>query len=454
MNKNEIYDLDIIDSGPSFEGIAKLNNVVIFVPGAIIGENVKVKIIKVNKNYSIGKIIEINNRSNFRCETFCEVYKTCGGCSSQHIEYDMQLLLKRNTVKTLLDKQKLKYKKLDNTMGMGMSYYYRNKVQYPVRMDKDGNTKIGFYAKGSHQIVENVCCYIQNRVIDILSKNVFDEIINLDFIGYDEESNTGDIRHILIRRGYHTKEIMIIIIVNRKELLNDNRFERLVKNLIQKNDNICGIFLNVNTSNTNEILGEEVKKIYGDDYITDYIGSYKYMISPKSFFQVNTLQAETLYSVLKEKLELSGNEILFDLYSGVGSIGIFLSDSVSKVYGIEIEESAVEMANMNLKENNVLNAEYIAGSVEDKIIEFKNRNIKPDVIVVDPPRKGLDEKSIEYILEFNPKKIGYVSCNPATLSRDLKLLSEKYDIEEVIPVDLFPYTNHVECVSLLSLKKL
>ena len=191
-----------------------------------------------------------------------------------------------------------------------------------------------------------------------------------------------------------------------------------------------------------------------DKYISDYIGEFKFFISPKSFFQVNTIQAEVLYNTLKKGLDLKKDKILFDLYSGVGSIGIFLSQDVNRVYGIEIEKTAVEMANLNLKENNVINAEYIAGSVEDKIVEFKNRNIKPDVIVVDPPRKGLDEKSIEYILEFNPTKIGYVSCNPATMARDLKMLSYKYDIVSVTPVDMFPHTSSVECVAVLNLKQI
>ena len=216
--------------------------------------------------------------------------------------------------------------------------------------------------------------------------------------------------------------------------------------------NIKSVYINYNDSDTNEILGEKEKVIFGEKYIFDYIGKYKFAISSKSFFQVNTLQAEVLYETLKSLLKLDKNDILFDLYSGVGSIGIFLSESVKQVYGIEIEKQAVEMANVNLVENNVKNAEYIAGSVEDKIVEFKNRNIHPDVIVVDPPRKGLDEKSIEYILEFNPKKIGYVSCNPATLARDLKILSDKYDIENIVPVDMFPQTSHVECVCVLKLR--
>lgn len=453
IKKNDIVDLEIIDNGSAFEGIAKLDGIVIFVPGAIITEKVRAKIIKVTSSYAIARIEEILVKSEYRVEPFCEVYKYCGGCMAQHINYDMQLLIKKNMVKSLLDKQKVQYNKLSATIGMGMPYYYRNKVQYPVRcVDKD--TKIGFYKKNSHDIVENKCCYIQNRVIDMLSKNVLDELVKQGFKGYNDDTKTGDIRHILIRRGYHTSEIMIVIVVNDEKILSDYKIRNVVQRLVEKNDNIKNIFLNLNTSNTNEILGDKLKQVYGiDKYISDYIGDFKFFISPKSFFQVNTIQAEVLYNVLKEGLNLNKNEVVFDLYSGVGSIGIFLSKDVKKVYGIEIEKTAVDMANLNIKENNVTNAEYIAGSVEDKIVEFKNRNIHPDVIVVDPPRKGLDNKSIDYILEFNPKKIGYVSCNPATMARDLKLLSDKYEVKNVTPVDMFSHTSSVECVAVLYLKQ-
>lgn len=451
MNKNEIYEFEIIDSGMNFEGIAKKDGQVVFIPGAIIGEKVEAKIIKVNSSYAIGKVEELLNKSKYRVEEFCPVFKRCGGCSCQNIDYDMQLILKNKMVESLLRKQKVSYSKLNSTIGMGRPYYYRNKVQYPTRSDNHGNSKIGFYSNRSHSVIENDCCYIENRVIDILSKTVFDIFVKNNFTMYNDDTKQGEIKHLLIRRGYHTGEIMVVIIISDKLLANDNRFNKVIEE-ITKNENVKSIFLNINESNTNEIVGEECVKIYGDDYISDYIGEFKYMISPKSFFQVNTIQAEVLYSTLKEFLNLQGDEVLFDLYSGVGSIGIFLSKEAKEVYGIEIEEEAVKMANINLKENDVNNAEYIAGSVEDKIEEFKLRNIKPDVIVVDPPRKGLDERSIKYILDFNPKKIGYISCNPATLARDLKLLEEKYDIVEITPVDMFPHTSHVECVAFLELK--
>lgn len=451
MKKNDEIELEIIDNGINLEGIAKEDNKVIFVPGAIKGERVLAKIIKENSSYCIGKIENIIKRSEDRQEPFCSVYKRCGGCSGQHISYKRQLEIKKDIVKNTLDKQKVEYKSLDNVVGMGIPLNYRNKAQYPVRKTVDGKSKIGFYAKRSHVVVENEECLIQNEEIDKLSKEIFKLLLLKGFSGYDEQTGNGDIRHILIRRGYHTSEIMVVIVINNKDIFEDVRMEEIV-NILKENDLIKTIVLNLNLSKTNEILGKDEKIIYGNGYITDYIGKYRYYISSKSFFQVNTIQAEVLYNILKEKLKLKGNEILFDLYSGVGSIGIFLSDSVKQVYGIEIEKQAVKMANMNLTLNHVSNAEYIAGSVEDKIVEFEKRNIKPDIIVVDPPRKGLDLESLEYIIKFRPKKIGYVSCNPATFARDLKLLSQYYETNVITPVDLFPNSEHIECVTVLNLK--
>ena len=272
LNKNDVVDLEIIDNGSAFEGIAKMDGIVIFVPGAIATEKVRAKIIKVTSSYAIAKIEEIIVKSKYRVEPFCDVFKYCGGCMSQNINYDMQLLIKKQMVKNLLDKQKIEYKKLNSTIGQGMPYYYRNKVQYPVR-EKNGVTSIGFYKRNSHDIVENKCCYIQNRVIDMLAKNVLDELIKAGFKGYNDETKKGDIRHILIRRGYHTAEIMIVIVVNNKSVMSDYRIRNVVQNLIQKNNNIKNIFLNLNTSATNEILGDKLKQVYGiDEYISDYIG--------------------------------------------------------------------------------------------------------------------------------------------------------------------------------------
>jgi 23S rRNA (uracil1939-C5)-methyltransferase len=450
LKKNDIITVDIVDNGINFEGIAKVDKMIIFVPGTIMGENIDVRIIKITSSYAIGKIEKINVKSEHRVDdTICSVFKICGGCETQHIKYDFSLNLKTRIVRNTLNRQGVEYKKLNNAIGMGLPYYYRNKVQYPIR-NINGENKIGFYSKRTHNIVENKCCHIQDRVIDMLSKIIFEKLMEYSSSGYNEIDFSGDIRHIIIKRGYHTSEIMVIIVINDRKLFQDNRFQKIVNDL--NKENIKGIFLNLNDSKTNEILGDETVCINGEEYITDTIGDYSFYISPKSFFQVNTVQVEMLYNVLKEGLNLSKNDILFDLYSGVGTIGIFLSDSVNKVYGIEIEKEAVDMANKNILLNNINNCEYIAGSVEDKIEIFKKNNTKPNVIVVDPPRKGLDEKSLEYILDFNPDKIGYVSCNPATLARDLKLLSHKYDIISITPVDMFPQTVHIECVCILELR--
>lgn len=449
MEKNKIYDFEIIDNGCDFEGIARVDNKVVFIPETINGEKVQAKVIKVNKSFCVAKLEYINKKSENRQDNFCEVANKCGGCTAQHIKYEYQLELKEKNVENVMKKMNLEYKEVENITGMGNPYYYRNKVQYPVRLNSNNEAKIGFYSKRSHNIIENHCCYIQNRVIDLLAKEIFEKLVEQGFTAYNEEKLQGDIKNIIIRRGYHTKEIMIILVVNRKDLFSNKSLENVLQKIVDSNENIKSVVLNLNAENTNKIQGDEEKLLIGEKYITDEIGKHKFHISSKSFFQVNTIQTELLYHILLEKLDLKGNEILFDLYSGVGSIGIFLSDSAKQVYGIEIEEQAVEMANLNIQINNVTNAEYIAGSVEDKIVEFKNRKIQPDVIVIDPPRKGLDEKTIEYILEFNPKKIGYVSCNPATLARDLKLLELKYNIESISPVDMFPHTSHVECVVVL-----
>ncbi len=417
--------------------------------GAIKGEVVSIVIIKVNKNFAIGKILNLLKASKYRVDSICSVYKSCGGCAAHHIAYDMQIDIKKSNIISLLKKQGLDYVKVNNVIGMGLPYYYRNKAQYPVR-EVDGVNKVGFYSERSHNIVESKVCYIQNRVVDMFASLVFENLVNLGFSCYNEQEKSGDIRHIIIKRGYHTGQIMVVIVVNDKDLLKDFRFAKLVENIGK--EKITSLALNLNDKDTNKIMGDKVAYIYGDKYITDIIGDYTFYISPKSFFQVNTVQTEILYNTLKEKLNLNGEEILFDLYSGVGTIGIFLSDSVRKVYGIEIEEEAVDMANMNIRLNNVTNCEYIAGAAEDKIIEFKERGITPDVIVIDPPRKGMDEKCIEHILEFRPKKIGYISCNPASLVRDLKALEKYYDITEITPVDMFPHTANVECVCVIKLR--
>ena len=443
LNKNDKLIIDIVDNGINFEGIAKIDGYVIFVPFAIKGEKVEIVIIKANKNFAIGKILNIIEKSKYRVEPDCSIYGKCGSCNTLHIDYNYELEVKKINIINTFKKQGINIKDI-NLIGMGNVYNYRNKVSYPVR-EVNGINKIGFFRSNSHDIITNLSCHIQNNDIDILAKKVFDKLISLKFTMYNEEKHSGDIRHIILKRGHNTHEILLAIVLNNNELINCDKF----KELACLDSNIKSINLNVNIDKTNEILGSNTINIFGDEYITDTLGDKLYYISTTSFFQVNTTGAEILYFKLKEMLNLNKKDILFDLYSGVGSIGIFLSDNVDKVYGIEIVKEAVDMATLNIARNNITNCEYIAGSVEDKIIEFEKRNIKPSVIVVDPPRRGLDSDSINYILKFNPDKIGYVSCNVSTLARDIKLLQKNYNIKSVCIVDLFPNTHHFETICVL-----
>ena len=254
MKKDDILELEILDNGLNFEGISRYQDKVVFVPNAILKEKVSVKVLKDNKNFSIAKLEQIIKPSASRVEPFCSVYKRCGGCSAQHIDYNMQLIIKNNMVKSCLAKQNVKAKVINSTIGMGLPYYYRNKVQYPVRVDKNKNTVMGFYSKRSHDVVENNCCYIQERVIDMLAKKIYELILEQKIVGYDEVSNTGELRHLVIRRGYHTGQIMIIFVVNNKECINDKRFVKLIQDIYKLTDSIKGIFINVNNSKTNEIF--------------------------------------------------------------------------------------------------------------------------------------------------------------------------------------------------------
>ena len=446
LNKNDKVIVEVIDNGMNFEGIAKIDGYVIFVPFAIKGEKVEIVVIKANKKFAIGKILNIIDKSKYRIEPDCSIYGRCGSCNTLHINYNYELEVKKNNLITTFKKQGIDIDNVD-VIGMGNVYNYRNKVSYPVR-EQNGINKIGFFRSNSHDVILNQSCHIQNENIDILAKKVFDKLVELKFTMYNEENNKGDIRHIILKRGYNTHEILLAIVLNNDKIINDKRF----KELASLDNNIKSINLNINKNKTNEILGDKTINIFGDEYITDIIGDKEYYISTTSFFQVNTVGAEILYFKLKEMLNLNKKDILFDLYSGVGSIGIFLSDDVAKVYGIEIVKEAVDMAGLNLKRNNITNCEYVAGSVEDKIIEFQKRKITPSVIVVDPPRRGLDIDSINYILKFNPDKIGYVSCNVSTFARDIKLLQEKYEIKSIAMIDLFPNTHHTESVCVLERK--
>lgn len=446
MEKNQDYEVEIIDMGYDGEGIAKIDDFTIFIKGALKGERVKTKIIKVNKSYGYGKLLELIEEKEHRQVPECESFGKCGGCELQHMDYESQLIYKTEAVKNTL-KKALGYDVNVNTIiGMGIPYKYRNKAQYPVADDK-----IGFYADKSHNLVENNICYIQNETTDKLAKDTFKILKKYKVPSYNETTGKGIVRHIITRIGINTGELMLVIVTTKEEFENKNNVIEEIKKLYPE---INSIVQNINSENTNIIMGKKCINLYGNSYIIDNLGDYKFKISPLSFYQVNPVQAEVLYNAACEYAKLTGNEIAFDLYSGIGTISVFISDKVKKVYSIEVVEEAIKDAIENTKLNEIKNIECILGEVETVVPKLYNDGISADVVFIDPPRKGCDQKLLDTIIRMNIDKIVYISCNPATLGRDLKYLTDNgYHIEKIQPIDMFPQTRHCECIVLLDLNE-
>ena len=451
VEKNKEYIVDIIDNGFEGEGIAKIDGYTIFIPNAIKGEKAKIVIVKVLSSHAFGKIIEIIEKSPYREEEDCVTYKRCGGCNLRHIEYEETLNIKQNIVQNLVNKNLKKSITVNPTWGMGNPYYYRNKLQYPVGTNKSGEPIIGVYANRTHEIIPVEECLIQNKMSNEIAKYILNIIKKYNISTYNETSKQGILRHLVIKNGIRTNEYMIIFVINADNLPHD---KEIVEELQKKFNEIKSIVININKKNTNVILEEKNINLLGNGYIKDILGEFEFKISPLSFYQVNPVQAEALYNITIENLNLTKNDIVFDLYCGIGTISIFVSKYVKKVYGVEIVEQAIEAAIENAKLNNIENTEFYAGDTENVLTDFiENKKIIPDIIIVDPPRKGLDNTTVKNILNVLPKKIGYISCNPATLVRDLSLLEEKYEIKMIQPVDMFPFTSHVECVTILQLRR-
>ncbi len=450
VEKNKQYEVEIVDNGFEGEGIAKIEDYTIFIPNAIKGEKIKILIVKVLSSYAFGKIIEIISPSKHRVETDCDTYKRCGGCNLRHINYEETLKMKQTAIQNLVNKNLKTKLKVQEVLGMENPYHYRNKAQYPVGIDKNGKPIIGVFANRTHEIIPIQTCLIQNQQTEEIAKFIFDFFIENQISIYNETTGKGLLRHIVTKIGVQTNEIMCIMVIKGKEIPKE---KELLEVLINKFPNIKTIVKNINIKNTNVILGNQNINLYGDGYIEDKLGKYTFKISPLSFYQVNPIQAEKLYNLAVKEAKISNKDVVFDLYCGIGTISLFLADYAKKVYGIEIVEEAVKMAKENAKINNVKNTEFIVGDVEvslDNLIN--NKNIIPDIVVVDPPRKGLDNKSIENILNIKPKRMVYISCNPATLIRDLSKLEDFYTINSIKPVDMFPFTSHIECITVLHLK--
>lgn len=451
IRKNEEYIVDIIDNGFEGEGIAKINNFTIFIKGAIKGEKIRILILKVNSSYAFAKIIEIIETSEYRCEEDCNSYKRCGGCDLRHIKYEKTLEIKKNMAQSLVNKTLSNKIKVNDAIGMEKPFNYRNKAQYPIGLNKEGEPIFGVFANRTHDIININHCKIQTKVSEEIAQYIIEFIKENDIKVYDEKNNKGVFRHIIVKVGMTTDEVMCVLVTNEEKIRKE---KELIQGLKERFPEIKTIVKNINNKNTNVILGNKNIILYGDGYIEDKLGEYTFKISSMSFYQINPIQTEKLYNLAIEKAELTGNETILDLYCGIGTIGIFASKHVKQVYGIEIIPQAIQDAKENAKLNNIKNAEFIVGDVEFALSELiETRKIMPEVVFVDPPRKGLDNTTIQNLLKVEPKKIIYISCNPATLVRDLKIFEKKYEIKDIMPVDMFPWTKHVECVSVLSLKK-
>ena len=460
FSKNDEVDILIEDISNEGEGIGHVNGYALFVKDTLPGDYVHAKIIKVKKSYGFARLMDIIKPSEDRTEAVCENAVRCGGCQLQHYRYDRQLDYKQNKVKNALVRMGgFATDFIDSVMepviGMDNPYNYRNKAQFPVGKDKEGNTVIGFYAGRTHSIIDSRYCYIQSEVSNKVVSIIRSWIERYGISPYEETKHSGLIRHILVRNGFKTGEVMVCLVVTSKKV---PALDKLVE-LLGDIDGLVSVCLNINKDKTNKILGDKIINVYGRDYIEDYIGDVKYRISPLSFYQVNPVQTEKLYSTALDFAGLTGNETVWDLYCGIGTISLFLAKSAKSVLGVEIVPQAISDAKVNAQINNIDNALFTCGAaedVEDFLTENELQHIygNPDVIVVDPPRKGCDSKLLDTIISHSPERIVYVSCDPATLARDLKILCEDvYEIKRVRACDMFGMSGHVETVVLLSQQK-
>ncbi len=450
INKNSVIELDITDLNNLGNGVGRIDGRVVFVRGAVSGDKVKARVIKVNKSFIVARLEEILVPSAEREEGFCEAPLSCGGCVYRNIKYSHELELKYNYVKNAFIKAGIADAKILPVIFAGRERAYRNKAQYPLTRVK-GRTVAGFYASKTHNVIPAENCAIQNSAFEPILRLVCEVADELSWSIYNEESGKGALRHIYLRIGEKTGEIMLCLVINGKEPLHT---DVLVERVTKKFPAVVSIMLNFNSEDTNVVLGDKYKTLYGKSGICDELCGLRFFISPASFYQVNREGAELLYSKAREMADLKGGENIADLYCGTGTIGLSMAKNVNKLCGIEIVESAVECAKENAKNNGINNAEFICGDASSKdVILSAFGGVAPDVVVIDPPRKGSTRELVDTLADIGVKKVVYVSCSPDTLARDATYFLERgYDMGDVQPVDMFPRSGHVESVVCLTRK--
>ena len=449
LKKNDIYETEIIDYTTEGSGVCKINGMAVFVPCSAVGDKANVRILKPAKNYAFGKIETILSPSPDRISPDCHIFRQCGGCTFRHITYQSELAFKQKRVYDALTRiGGIDGSLVGEIIGADESDFYRNKAQLPITLDSNGNVKVGFFAQRTHRVVALDDCKLQSRAFAPAIR-IFLEWANQNHISvYDEKTHTGILRHLYLRHAEKTNELMVCIVANTSELRKE---KQLVQMLSENLQNLKSVVLNTNTDKTNVITGKKCRTLYGDGYITDILCDMKFRISPLSFYQVNRSQAEKLYRKAAEFADLKRNETLLDMYCGTGTIGLTMAGYVKNLIGVEIIPQAVEDAKNNAVLNGISNAEFICADAAKAAETLRSRNIKPDCIILDPPRKGCESSLIDTISEMSPQRVVYVSCDAATLARDVKLFSEKgYPVQKAMPVDLFPRTPHVECVVLMT----
>lgn len=443
LDKGSIAETKIIDISHEGKGVGKIDGLTVFIEGGTLGDTVKLEITQMKKSFALAKTLEIIKPSRYRVASNCKVSDQCGGCQLRELDYERQLKMKTDKVKNDLERLgKLENVKVHDIIGMDKPIRYRNKAQIPV-----GEKHIGFYKKGSNSIVDTDECVIQSKSTEKVIKLVREFMKKYDVSGYSKRTNKGVIRHIVTKISFKTGDMMLILVTNSHKLPHKEEFIEMIR---KEMPSVKSIIQNVNDKRTNLVLGERNKIIYGHGKIIDYIGDLQFKISPNSFFQVNPKQTQLLYEKALKFANLKGNETVFDIYSGIGSLSLFLSKKAKKVYGIEVVKEAVEDAKENAELNGITNVEFYEGTAESVLNELCEEGQLADVVVLDPPRKGCEQEVLESIVKLNPERIVYVSCNPSTLARDLSFLSENgFKVKEVQPVDMFPGSVHVETVTLI-----